>query len=159
MGMSETCAISADLPMMQYETPDHQLICELAKDLAPYKIAKKFETTTEEVKHICAMYGIKPIGKHGVAYTMKDRVFELLNQGVRQCEIAERLNIDTAMVRKYVWESSVKSGKVSDKSSESIKKAKHVEMLRGDGMSAVDACKVIGISLNGYYMYRNKKAP
>lgn len=157
MGMSETCAISADLPMMQYETPDHQLICELAKELAPYKVAKKFETTTGEVKRICAMYGIKPIGKHGVAYTMKDRVFELLEQGVRQCEIAERLNIDPAMVRKYVWESSVRSGKVSDKSTESIKKAKQVEMLRGDGMSAVDACKVIGISLNGYYMYRGKK--
>lgn len=144
---------------MQVEQSDHALICELAKELAPYKVAKKFETTTEEVKRICAMYGIKPIGKHGVAYTMKDRVFELLNKGVSQGEIAERLNIDPAMVRKYTWESDVRAGIISKKSSESIKKAKQVEMLRGDGMSAVDACKVIGISLNGYYMYRNKKAP
>lgn len=39
------------------------------------------------------------------------------------------------------------------------KKAAQVNILRKDGMTACDACKVVGISLNFYYFYRNKKAP
>lgn len=142
--------------MQQCETTDHQLICELAKYLAPYKIASKFEMTTDAVKQICARYGVPVIGKHK-ASTLKMQILELKKQGLRQCQIANQLNVDDSMVRKYLWEAGIKSGVRTDKSADSVKKAKQIDLLRKDGMTAQDACNAVGISLNTYYLYRNKK--
>lgn len=142
---------------MQYATPDHQLICELAKDLAPYKIAQKFELTTDAIKRICARYGVAVIGKHK-ASTIKMQILELKKQGLRQCQIAMQLNVDDSMVRKYLWEAGIKSGLRTEKHAESVKKAKQIDALRIDGMTAQYACNAVGISLNTYYLYRNKKA-
>ena len=156
--MLETSAGSVALQMNQYATPDHQLICELAKDLAPYKIASKFELTTDAVKRICARYGVPVIGKHK-ASTLKMQILELKKQGLRQCQIANQLNVDDNMVRKYLWEAGIKSGVRTDKSADSVKKSGQIDLLRKDGMTAQDACNAVGISLNTYYLYRNKKAP
>lgn len=155
--MLETSVGSAALPTKQYATNDHQLICELAKDLAPYKIAKKFELTTDAVKRICARYGVAVIGKHKPV-TLKMKVLEMHKQGVRQCQIANELNIGDNLVRKYLWEAGIKGGVKTEKQSSSLKKVAQVEMLRKDGMTAEDACKAVGISSGTYYLYRNKKA-
>lgn len=141
---------------MNYETTDHQLICELAKDLAPYKIAKKFEISTDAVKRICDRYSVTVIGKHKPS-PMKARILELKNKGMRQCEIANELNVDDGTVRKYLWEDKVKRGKRTVNNADSVEKAKQIELLRKDGMTAQDACDAVGISLNTYYLYRGKK--
>ncbi len=141
---------------MQYATHDHVLICELAKELAPYKIAKKFEISADEVKRICALYGVKVIGKHKPS-TMKMRILELKEKGWRQIDIARELNTDDSVVRKYLWEAGIKSGVTREKSAESIRKARQVDMLRRDGMTAQDACNAVGNSLNSYYLYRERK--
>lgn len=155
--MLETSAGSAALQTRRYATADHQLICELAKDLPPYKIAKKFELTTDAVKRICASYGVSVIGRHKPV-TLKMQILDLHKQGLRQCQIANQLNVDDNMVRKYLWEAGIKSGVRTDRSADSVKKAKQIDMLRKDGMTALDACNAVGISLNTYYLYRNKKA-
>lgn len=155
---SEKHAQSLASPSPEYATPDHQLICELAKDLAPYKIAIKFDLPTDAVKRICARYGVPVLGRHKLV-TLKTQIMALHKQGMRQCQIANQLNVDDSMVRKYLWEAGIKSGVRTDKSADSVKKAKQIDLLRKDGMTAQDACNAVGISLNTYYLYRNKKAP
>lgn len=159
MDMLETSVGSAGLPMKQYATPDHQLICELAQHLAPYKIAPKFSLKTKDVKEICKTYGVRVIGvgKRGMQATERDLAVELFNQGLTREEVAEKLNIGKFSAGRYLWEMKAKAGMVSEKTAASVRKSAMVDKLRSEGVAAELACAKVGISAYTYNIYKGKK--
>ena len=143
---------------------DIQLIGQLIKSkIAPCHIARKFGVKTDDVRRICTSLGLPPTG-----YRLR-RDYTDINAKIRhmvkserysQQYIADALHVDKTRVLAIQIELgyAIEGKLLPAKKSRMESLAKKVNLLRRDGMTAKDACKVVGISTASYNRHYKKAA-
>lgn len=143
---------------------DIELIGQLIKSkMAPSHIARKFSVKTDDIRRICESLGLPPTGIRVTKdYTDIDAKIRHMVKSERYSQqyIANALQVD----KKRVLAIQIELGYAVDGKIFPAKKnkmeslAKKVNLLRRDGMTARDACSVVGISTASYNRHYKKAA-
>ena len=146
---------------------DIDLIGKLIKSkMAPCRIARKFGVKTDDIRRICTALGLPPTGyRVRKDYTViNDKIRHMVkSERYSQQYIADALQVDKARVLAIQVELgyAIEGKLLPAKKSKMESLAKKVSLLRRDGMTIADACRVVGgISTATYTRYKSaeKKA-
>ena len=143
---------------------DIELISQLIKSkMAPCHIARKFSVKTDDIRRICAALGLPPTGfRVRKDYTdVNSKIRHMVkSERYSQQYIANTLQVDKKRVLAIQIELgyAIEGKLLPAKKSKMESLAKKVNLLRRDGMTAKDACKVVGISTSSYNRHYKKAA-